>query len=255
MIRILVMAQGHSTRMRPLLGRDVPKHTIDIGGWSVLERTLWMLSGGGDDFDVWVIGHHKLRSYLAPHQWHGAKQIELLRPGLCILQGIEEVRHLWSPDDRTVILFGDTIYSIACLERLISSTMPVAITGTRYVNGSCGELFGMAFGQDGVRMVSEAISNRSCTDHGAIGQPGHLRLIMPELVRYDMSCEYLIVDDYTDDLDEPIDVEVMQKWRGGCAYLDVLHGLGLLPDEVLMALNGVRWGGERVVDGLLQPLK
>jgi hypothetical protein len=252
-IRILVMAQGQSTRMRSILGKGVPKHTIDIGGWSVLERTLWMLSGGGDNFDVTVIGPHKLREYLP--QWHGAKQIELLQPGLCILQGIEQVREMWSKDDRTVILLGDVIYSIACLERLITATMPVTFAGTRYVNGACGELFGMSFGQDGVGIVTETLARRLCTDHGGTGQPGHLRLIMPELVRYDMSCEYAIIDDYTDDLDEPIDVEFVKAWRGGCAYLDILHSLGVMPPEVMMALDGVRAAGENAVRSLRQPLK
>lgn len=226
-MRAIILAQGLGSRLQPAIG-NLPKQLVDVGGWSVIERTTWMLS---EVCETIIIGPPSL----AEANLHGARLTTLWKPGLCILQGLAQTAWAWV-DDRTVILLGDVLYSLACLERLLRAEEPIVFAGTRALSGSEGELFGMTFNGYARDRVLFGIMNRPCTDHGVVAQPGHLRLLWTYLSALGPSTvAYQVVDDYTDDLDEPSDLDELRAWRAGAAYLDMLEGLGVLPVEVAMA--------------------
>jgi len=223
MTRILVMAHGRGTRMQPALG-TLPKQLINLhpdvddpaadASWSVLERTLWLLDGC--NADVVTVGPKELRHVaIRNNSW-------LLDPGElghCILDSLAAT-HEWWDSDRTVILLGDVVFSLRVLWAALSCTWPTTFVGTSTLTPTQGELFAMSFTGSVHDYLKRLLRDMPCRRAGHQNyQPGHLRNLAFEMMKH--GAKHIGIDDYTDDLDEPKDLETLPELKHK-AHVDLL---------------------------------
>lgn len=207
------MAQGCGNR----LPQHFPKQLIAFEGEPILARTLRQLAAICAP-DVFVVGWPELDGVVGSA---GAKLITQPEPGFSILEGLQNTRELWVPDDRVVMLLGDVAWSDSSLEAVLSDDRELVFAGTSVLEGGSGELYALS-SDPGVHrgilwMALKGVHRRATTY-----QAGMLRnllwAVMPYLALPPRHCGhrwnptiYLPVDDWTMDVDDEDDLESLRE--------------------------------------------
>ena len=229
-MRVLIMAQGQQSRLAHL---DHPKHLLEVDGEPILGRTLRLLRELAPKATPTVIGWPALLC-------HAQSLVTLPEPGQCILDGIDATRFLWG-SGRVLVLLGDVIFSRAALSNILADGRDLFFAGTPELSASDGEVFAMGFAPAARKLLDELLRYAPCRFDGErrrqfpTQQGGHLRRLVWEAQRVRMGLElgernwhpqaaetatssdlYLVVDDWTDDIDKPSDVARL-PFLSGCA--------------------------------------
>ena len=107
-MRYIIMADGKGTRWQNY--NEIPKHLIEIGGETLLGRTVRLLREGDRDCEV-IITSHDIR-YEVP----GARRYEPQNNVLEIDRFTEELI-----EDDVCFLYGDTFYSENAMNTILST--------------------------------------------------------------------------------------------------------------------------------------
>ena len=107
-MKYIIMADGKGTRWQNY--NDIPKHFIEIGGETLLGRTVRLLKEGDPNCEVIITSHDS--RYEIP----GARRHEPLNNNLEIDRFTEELI-----EDDVCFLYGDTYYSDFAMRTIIST--------------------------------------------------------------------------------------------------------------------------------------
>ena len=107
-MKYIIMADGKGTRWQNY--NDIPKHFIEIGGETLLGRTVRLLNEGDEDADVIITSHDP--RYDVP----GARRYEPLNNHLEIDRFTEELI-----EDNVCFLYGDTYYSQEAMDTILQT--------------------------------------------------------------------------------------------------------------------------------------
>ena len=107
-MKYIIMADGKGTRWRNY--NDIPKHFIEIGGETLLGRTVRLLNEGDREAEVIITSHDP--RYEVP----GARRYEPLHNVLEIDRFTEELI-----EDDVCFLYGDTYYSQAAMNTILQT--------------------------------------------------------------------------------------------------------------------------------------
>jgi hypothetical protein len=185
------MAQGEATRLPG-------KHFVPINGEPLLQRTL-RLCRKLTKSPIVVVGWNT-----APFAQLAADLHVQPNPGQGLLDGIWNTRSLWT--DYTTYLLGDVVFSRAALTRCLD---PKKFTffgrqgASRYTGCPYGEIFGMGLGRKGQKIVAEIIADPEIRKHRA----GRLWGLWG---RVDTIAKWREIDDWTDDIDLPAELEAFR---------------------------------------------
>jgi NDP-sugar pyrophosphorylase family protein len=147
----MIFAAGLGTRLLPLTNRT-PKALIEVGGLTLLERTIERLAAAGCDRIVVNLHHHAARitefveaesvakrnaagEAEAPYRWHGAEiflSLEAEAP-METGGGLKNARSLFR-GDRTILLHNVDVISSIDLERLARRHDETGAVATLAVN-------------------------------------------------------------------------------------------------------------------------
>lgn len=197
--KVILLAQGEAKRLSGLLDR--PKHFLEVAGEPIIERTVWMLRSFGIK-DITVVAH----DIPIWRNWCKARMVrhftmDAIEP-TCALSMLR-MRPLWSPDEETVFLFGDVIFSRATLFRCLKRLHVLSVVGRKgnlniFTRKKFSEVFAVKI-------------DPSC--HSLIDT---MELNFKEAGRFVIDCmilqenvspsEWVEIDDWTDDIDSPDDL-------------------------------------------------
>lgn len=198
MIRTIVLAHGEQARFTGMLDR--PKQLIDLGGESIIARTVRLFRGHVDEVVV-----------IAP--WGGtvgpARVEAIPYPGGTTLHGLHQTRHLWNDIDRLIVLLGDVVFSTHTRD-VVMAARSLTFVGREGPNPLTGKPWGELFA---LVCPRAAIAQLDAVLHEPHWQtaPGRLR-DLAQFLRGCAVCPFAmtdIVNDYTDDIDTPEDVEAV----------------------------------------------
>ncbi len=122
MTRVLILAQGDGRRWvrdDGTLPLGVPKHLVTIEGETLLARQVRLLGDKG--LDVVVVGPDDDR-YRVP----GSRLVTLAdpHPTGTSMDKLVATRHLWHPEGRTTITWGDCYYTEDAIARITAADSP-----------------------------------------------------------------------------------------------------------------------------------
>lgn len=274
---VIILAQGQQKRLASL---PVAKCMLKLPACREIEiikrtlRQLWYLlemqhNGGLDPADSPVRHHHRICVVTWPqvseHLLRFGSVIDIGReraitfyphtetltePGNSSLKGIDRYLRRFHEQpyrpafERTVVLFGDVVYSWACLRMILEGThWHCGFVGTRDLSQAAGELWGLSWEPTAEQVMLQALL-AALGRHPPFAeyQPGQMRRWLWEIGRcIDGSLAntvadgeyaraigaptgakptwYRACDDYTRDIDLPEHVEMLQL-LSECARLD-----------------------------------
>jgi len=189
----IIMCQGNQQRIGHLL--DGPKQLIKVVDQeTIFERTVRLVRAAGVSRVVAVI--HPLPQWPPVCARAGVETYVQPDPGGSVVGAIMNLREFWG--DRTIILLGDVIFSVAAIRAIVASSGAVffgrrgknPVTGKRF-----GELFGLAFSEpDRARLILETSSAAGWSHHQDTKLWGLLEKVHP-------GWPLIEISDYTDDMD------------------------------------------------------
>ena len=261
---IIILAQGNQSRLRGMSGYKQMIPLPHCGNIPIIGRTIQQLCRFYDDQDTittvaWPkmgvpvvearaalrIGELEaalreiepggLRNYGLP----SCRGVTLPDPGNSSLKGISrylEQRGVSHSFNRTMVLFGDVIYSWVCLAALLDAAATWGFVGTSDLNASGGELWGVAWAKEHeVHMLgslADALLRHPPFEDEY--QPGQMRRWMSGWKRGDVAehrdilarnGHYIAIDDYTQDIDLPVHVAQVPALSASAAADDAAHGM------------------------------
>lgn len=210
-MRVLVLCAGEATRWGDFLG--VPKHLAPVDGEPVVHRIARLLTPYTDDVRIILQGYDRR------YETHGAL-IEPVRvnPDNREADKFLSSMHLWDPDDRTVILYGDAFLT----EEAVDTIMTSKVTGWHmfgrfgpnpHTARPYGEIFGFTLDPKAHSTFRTGL-NRLRTHDGRLGGWELYRTLRTgnpgaEHADYGNATEII---DWSDDLDFPSDwVEMVAR--------------------------------------------
>lgn len=111
--RVIIIAAGDATRWGNYLG--VPKHLIEINGETLLERQVRLATERGAEVII-VTRDARNKQYQVP----GAKiHTATLRPSMRDADKFASSVSIWSPNRRTIILYGDCYFTSAAMDQIL----------------------------------------------------------------------------------------------------------------------------------------
>lgn len=200
---IIIAAGGKGTRWNKHLG--VKKHEVKIDGQQISQRTKEQFEHLGDE------------------------DINLLLKGKSQYGDLDKIwssRHLWNKADRTIIVFGDTYFTDAAIEKIseykhpgfvvFGRIEPSEITGKPY-----GELYAVSFFENDFDRIQQAIERVvKLQERGAIETANLWALYRAmhkfpdDLMNQHFAGEGVItINDETEDFDWPVDYDRWMKLR------------------------------------------
>lgn len=214
---IFILAQGRQRRLQHRIATR--KQLLEVNGEPILARTIRLCRDilpatvDNPSYTV-VIGWPDLGQEYAP--------ATMPCPGNCILDGIREVEsRLPTITSRRVYLLGDVVFSRAALTKILNEPRELFFAATPDLGRGSGEVFALSVAPVAQFEANLALNTVSCRglDVGDKYQPGHLRNLLWRLMEmrglkndsgpvgeYHSSL-VLPIDDWTDDIDTPNDVD------------------------------------------------
>ncbi|MCI6012627.1 MAG: NTP transferase domain-containing protein [Firmicutes bacterium] len=107
-MKYIIMADGKGTRWQNY--KDIPKHLIEIGGETLLGRTVRLLQEGDPSGQVIITSHD------SRYEFPGAQRYEPKNNHLEIDRFTEELI-----EDQVCFLYGDTFYSESAMDTILSA--------------------------------------------------------------------------------------------------------------------------------------
>lgn len=220
--RALVLAHGDGWRWNdengvPYLG--VPKQLIEIDGETLLCRTVRLL---GERADTMIVGPDA-RFAVAGAQ---LKKLDEPDPCRCEMSKFAATRHLWSPDGRTTIFWGDCYYTEAAMDTILGHAgedvhyfrrpWPSTLTGHEW-----DESFAVTFLPEHHAAVMAAAWHVAALLHAGKLPAVHIRThyarmlglhdaYLDAVTALEHTPHQTVIDDETDDFDTPEDYE---RWN------------------------------------------
>jgi hypothetical protein len=218
-IRAIIVCAGRGRRWNAHGG--VPKHAITIDGERLIDRTVRMLRASGVD-DIWTTSESALelegtRNLTSRNALATGSELDRFYNAIEAWQGVSELAYF----------YGDTYYSEACVASVLShhgDFRAVGRAGPSSLTGKeCGELFGfmirdfkLAF--DALetvylaqrRLLFARMTNRSPAEPWTartIGWEWYRQVEGFPLRIHGIGPRFLECDDWTEDFDEPEDLE------------------------------------------------
>ena len=195
-MKYIIMADGKGTRWQNY--NDIPKHFIEIGGETLLGRTVRLLNEGDREAEVIITSHDP--RYEVP----GARRYEPLHNILEIDRFTEELI-----EDDVCFLYGDTYYSQAAMNTILQTgTEDMIFFGNERsivaIKVKDGELFRSHV--DNVRRLYLAGEIEKCIGwqvyQSFTGLPFGEKKIGPK---------YIVLEDGTEDFNSPEDLNRRQN--------------------------------------------
>ena len=195
-MKYIIMADGKGTRWQNY--NDIPKHFIEIGGETLLGRTVRLLNEGDREAEVIITSHDP--RYEVP----GARRYEPLHNILEIDRFTEELI-----EDDVCFLYGDTYYSQAAMNTILQTgTDDMIFFGNERsivaIKVKDGELFRSHV--DNVRRLYLAGEIEKCIGwqvyQSFTGLPFGEKKIGPK---------YIVLEDGTEDFNSPEDLNRRQN--------------------------------------------
>ena len=195
-MKYIIMADGKGTRWQNY--NDIPKHFIEIGGETLLGRTVRLLNEGDREAEVIITSHDP--RYEVP----GARRYEPLHNILEIDRFTEELI-----EDDVCFLYGDTYYSQAAMNTILQTgTEDMIFFGNERsivaIKVKDGELFRGHV--DNVRRLYLAGEIEKCIGwqvyQSFTGLPFGEKKIGPK---------YIVLEDGTEDFNSPEDLNRRQN--------------------------------------------
>lgn len=115
-MRILILAAGEATRWGDHLG--LPKHLVPLRGEPILHRSVRLIRKLRPDADIRIV----VRDLADPRYHVPGALVEQahLREQNGDADKFLSSMHLWHPEDRTVLLYGDCYLTTPSMERIVS---------------------------------------------------------------------------------------------------------------------------------------
>ena len=222
-MRFIITCSGRQERWGNYL--DVPKHLVPIDDEPLLHRTVRLIKKFTDDADIYVMAFDP--RYDVP----GTTRYE---PKYDTIEEIEEhfnspaiyaSRKIWSPDDQTIILFGDTFFTESAMRRICNKRLSEGYIffgraeSSFVTNCPWGELWGVTFTHKFQKdFLSAIISVRTLRDEGTIkkwrGWEIYRYLQGLNLKSHDIGDNFYEINDFTEDFDFPRDYRNwIRKWE------------------------------------------
>lgn len=194
------MCAGDGVRWGNYLG--VSKHYVSFGGVSLLERTIGQLRRRNIEAIV-VVTH-------GSETPTGVNAV-CIQNTTCLVHSILQTEGSWRITN--AFLLGDVFYSDAAIDRILACSRPLVFFARPWsswlVRCGHGEVFAFLFHTSCAEQVRSAIG-RVFNGFGK-GHPGNLWNLHHALIGADLGrrsyCRQIVevVDDYTNDIDTPID--------------------------------------------------
>ena len=216
-LRVLILAGGDSTRWADHLG--VRKHLIPILGEPLIHRTVRLL--------------HELHVYDVRIVCRVQDQFDYVPPGAqwTLMRTVdreweqeqESSRHAWSPDGRTLILYGDCYFTAELLAAMVRNLVPDWRVYGRWVGSTLtgktyGEMWGWLFRPEHHAEIDAARSVAIAAREDGVTK----RCLGWEVLRaaygYDLNVHgqspprrFVEWEDATDDFDFPVDWDIWSE--------------------------------------------
>ena len=212
----IVLAAGEGKRWGNYTG--VPKHLLEIEGESLIQRTTRQISAYADrTFVVGTDSSYKTNfsELFVPEQRQPALE----------MHKFSSSRALWS--ERTVLLFGDAYYTDEAISTIVQDTEdftfflrsgPSSFTQKPY-----GEIYAFSFWDSAHEKLQEGINTLlRQQDVYSAGGWALMRTLLGINHRSRTKAHlskghYIEIDDWTEDFDYPIDLELWLEARSGSA--------------------------------------
>lgn len=200
---VFILCAGNGDRWGQHLG--IPKQMVCFGEESLLERTVRLVFSQ-DDLQVYcVTSDPRIR---VPNV-----ALISISPTRSIAETIVSVSDKYH--DRNIFLLGDVFYSEQAISRILVNKGSITFFGrpwpSAFVNCGHGEMFGLSFTKQKAAMIRNIVSDSLTIEQGVIdaniwklyqicaGLPKGSSGLCPEFLT--------TIDDYTNDIDTPIDYE------------------------------------------------
>lgn len=229
-MRVIIQCAGNGDRWGNHLG--VPKHLAVLRGEPILHRAVRLI-GELSDAEV-IIGVADGRDSTYKVDGSARRKVQL-DPSRQQADKVLSCEHLWSPSERTVVLFGDIYWTDDAMARVLECDEPWAafcrFGPSSFTGCDHAELFGFTFTPDERSRIRDAAN--LCADLGRAGvlsnwsggwqvykaAAGALTAdtVNPAEVPKARTLGHAVeIDDWTDDLDEPGDWD-RWCWHWGTA--------------------------------------
>lgn len=220
-MKAIIIAAGKATRWNNYLG--VPKHFIEIDSEPIIARTVRLLN----KYNVADI------SVVANDDRYDIPGSSLYKPAINYADNADadkflSSRELWSKTGRTLVLYGDCFFTEEAIETIVNYNVrewtlfcrphKSKITGAKW-----GECFCQSFYPEHIEAHEKALYRIvNLYKRKVINRCGgweHYRAMMgrpDNMVRlpHTMSTNYVIIDDWTDDFDNPDDYNNwIERWK------------------------------------------
>lgn len=238
---VIILAQGPMDRMSRHWGRSGVSAAVPelqplpaCGMIPVIMRTMKQAARLGADRPALITWDRVNASITGNARW-----TQLPEPGNSALKGIARYLEIREQQgrryERTIVLLGDVVYSWACLEAIWGVSKTFGFVGTKDLSMEAGELWGVAWSRGSEdRMIAglrDALLRHPLGDeyHPAQlrrwvtgWQRGRLEDHVGKLRR---TGAYIDVDDYTHDIDVPMNLVMLPDLSWAAAADDAEHGI------------------------------
>lgn len=205
-MKVIIPCAGGSNRWGDF--RGVPKHLVKLCGEPVLNRAVRLVNEFAPDADVKVIVRDMTdRRYKVDGSTRSRAK---LTPDAGDVDKVLSSAHLWDPNDRTVIVWGDVWWTRDALRSVLTDPVDGWRAWLRTV-GDGGEIFGFAFDPEAHDLI-----RAGCEQVETAHRAGHMHGIPGGWALYRVLCGRDVTDhgdhghatqvtDWTDDMDTPTD--------------------------------------------------
>lgn len=200
----VILCAGTGDRWNNYLG--IPKQLIEIGGETLLDRTIRLLKRDGVS-DISVITNNQLLKRegiktFAPEKYEWT------------VESFLSTRTLWK--EKTLVLLGDVFYTNKAMHRIVTSPNSIGVFGrsgaSKCTFKTTGEIFALSFDSSAIGSVIEHLTK--ARENAKQGGRGKLWEFYRSLVGVPLkehkveSKVFLNINDFTDDFDSP------EEYRG-----------------------------------------
>ena len=203
----IVIAAGEGSRWSEYLG--VPKHLIDVGGETLLHRTVRQLADRVEQ--VWVVARNDDR-----YRQH-AGDTYTIDPSSSDMDKFYSGRALW--EGHTLIVYGDTYFTAAAMDTICADTDDWRLYcrphGSTVTGSPYGECFAFSLPRSTHSQVLSAVVHvAGMHELGQTPRAGGWELYRAmlglSLTEHVMGDHHTVIDDWTEDFDFPADYDL---WR------------------------------------------
>lgn len=211
-MKVIIICAGEATRWADHL--NTKKHLIEIEGEKIVHRTARLFFKYGVH-DISVVTKEYDERYDTPYSTQEVVQVDYEKNADA--DKFLSSKHLWNKDGRTVVVYGDCYFTEDAIRKIVNFESkewtlfcrphPSKITGSKY-----GECFAQSFyPQDLKRHEQELVRIANAHKSGEIKRCGgweHYRAMagLP-IDKHQMSTNWELIDDWTDDFDYPEDYD------------------------------------------------